>query len=261
MLKIFDFNIQLPEFIDKGLTKPAEAVGKTLTSTWELVFGGFDFYVQKVQHNRQLAFESFKLEVKEKIAKVPLENLTEPPIHILGPTLEASKYYFEQQVLRSMFANLIAASINKDAVNQIHPSFIETIKQLSALDAKNLSLFKDEISFPIVNYDFLLIDNGYATYKTNVFLENKKENDIDLNSTSITNLNRLGLVAVIYKTHLKDLSLYDKFEKSDLFLSVKQQIKSPDALNTSLKKYKDISITKGIVDITPYGQNFINICM
>ncbi|PEJ32288.1 hypothetical protein CN689_14255 [Peribacillus butanolivorans] len=260
MLKIFDFNIQLPEFIDKGLTKPAEAVGTTLTSTWEFVFGGFDFYVQKVQHNRKVAFESFKSEVEGKIACVPLEKLTEPPLHILGPTLEASKYYFENEDLRFMFANLIAASINIDTVSEVHPSFVDTIKQLSPLDAKNISLFKEESSFPIVNYEFLLKEEGYATHKTNVFLDNKEVNDIDQNSTSITNLNRLGLVSITYRTALKDL-VYDKFEKTDLFLSLERQIKSSDVNNNSLKDFNGIGITKGIVDITPYGRNFINICI
>lgn len=252
--------LQLPEFIEKGLSKPAEAVGTTLTSTWELVFGGFDFHVQKVQHKRKLAFESFKTEVEAKIASIPEEKLTEPALYILGPTLEASKYYFEHEDLRSMFANLIAAALNSDKANNIHPSFVETIKQLSPLDAKNISLFKKEYSYPIVNYILINknIEEGYIISNTNVFLENPEVNDIDLNSISLTNLSRLGLVDITYNQQLPELSEYDKFEKTDLFIFLQDEMTD---LNPSLQEYQDIVIKKGIVDKTTYGTMFINACI
>ncbi|WP_412095180.1 Abi-alpha family protein, partial [Bacillus haynesii] len=55
---------------------------------------------------------------------MPEENLVEPPLHIIGPTIEASKFYFESDELRSMFSNLIAASIDSETINKTHPAFV-----------------------------------------------------------------------------------------------------------------------------------------
>jgi Abortive infection alpha len=250
-------NIELPEFIDKGLSKPAEAIGKTITNTWDLVFGGFDFYVQKIQHKRQKNFLDFKKQVEQEISQVPEENLVEPPLYILGPTLEASKYYFDSEELRFMFAKLIAATINSDTIKQTHPSFVEIIKQLSPLDAQNLAFFKNKSSLPIAEYQ-LHFDGGHTTLQTNVFLENEKTTNLVLNSSSITNLYRLGLISIVYGTHFKNVSFYDKFKTTDVFSNYKNGIENKAS---GFEKYDYIHIEMGICEISPLGRNFINSCL
>ncbi|WP_025148770.1 DUF4393 domain-containing protein [Bacillus sp. H1a] len=253
----------IPKFLDEAVTPIAQSVGNTLSSIWTIVFGGIDNYAQKTQHKRVVALNKFKEELEQKTSSVPEENIVEPPLHIVGPSLEASKYYFESDELRTMFANLIAASINRDTIAKAHPSFVEIIKQLSPLDAINLKLFKTTNRYPIVRYDFLNTNNnGSFPYKTNVFLENAETMDVDLNATSISNLDRLGLVSITYKTYLSDDTFYKKYLDNPFFQKTKQEFEQYNlTLNPASIKFNDVNIRKGIVDITPLGESFIEICI
>ncbi|MCE4052010.1 DUF4393 domain-containing protein [Bacillus sp. Au-Bac7] len=258
---MINFNIELPEFINNALSKPAQAVGNTLTNTWELVFGGFDLYVDKIQHKRQLNAQRFKDEVEKEIANVPPENLVEPPLHILGPTLEASKYYFDSEELRSMFAKLIAATINSEMISKAHPSFVEIIKQLSPLDAKNLSFFKERFHYPICEYKITTNNSrGHNVLLSNVFLENSKGDyqNLSLNASSMTNLQRLGLISISYTTWLNNRDEYNKFETTEYFKLVKLEIENN---NPNFKGYDGIKIQEGLCQISPFGIDFIDLCL
>jgi hypothetical protein len=260
-----------PKFVDQALTPVANSVGNTLTSVWNIVFGNIDFYAEKKHFQRKKALDSFKRELEDKISSIPIENLVEPPLHIIGPTLESSKFYFENNDLRSMFANLIAASINSDTNKNVHPSFVETIKQLSPLDAKNLTLFRFRNVHPLANYIYIVKNNqGFRTFQHNVFFGNNEIDDLELNSTSITNLDRLGLVNIEYGHQIKDNSVYEKFYNTDLFkkhsdlvLEANQLLMTSDYLfaNFPLPDVEGTDIRKSLVSLSPYGSSFINSCL
>lgn len=254
----------IPKFLDEAVTPVAQSVGNTLSSIWTIAFGGIDIYAQKTHHKRIVELNKFKEELEQKVASIPEENIVEPPLHIIGPTLEASKYYFEDEDLRSMFANLIIASINIDSINKVHPSFVEIIKQLSSLDAKNIALFNTKNVYPIASYRLLQgtnSDHG-VVINTHVFLENKEIDDIELQATSISNLNRVGLLSIDYSKYLVAENTYKKFEEHPIFKSFKHTFNDPDSKNTSpFRDFNDIEILKGKVDLTPLGRDFIEICI
>ncbi|PGC53828.1 DUF4393 domain-containing protein [Bacillus pseudomycoides] len=253
----------MPKFLEEALTPVAQRAGNTISSIWTIAFGGIDIYAEKTQLKRVHALNQFKYELEQKVSSIPEENIVEPPLHIVGPSLEASKYYFESDVLRSMFSNLIAASINTETIAKAHPSFVEIIKQLSPLDAMNLKLFKSGNRYPIVQYVYTSVQGiGNQPFKSNVFLENEEIQDIDLNATSISNLNRLGLVKISYTEQLTTVSRYDKFNNHEFALKSRQKLKDL-ALNSDPLSinHTDISIRKGVVDITPLGESFIEICI
>lgn len=252
-----------PKFLDEAITPIAQSVGNTLSSIWTTVFGGIDIYAQKTQHKRIVALNKFKEELEQKVSSVPEEKLVEPPLHIVGPSIEASKYYFESDELRSMFANLIAASINIDTITKAHPSFVEIIKQLSPLDAKNLALFKSKSTYPIIKYRLILKqDKGGVDVYTNVFLDNPEVQNITLQASSLSNLNRVGLVDISYSDYLIAQDAYKKFEQLDYYLKMKNVFSSPESAATNgYDNFKDIEITKGKVNLTPLGKDFIFICL
>ncbi|MEB9405591.1 DUF4393 domain-containing protein [Bacillus cereus] len=247
----------IPKFLDEAVTPVAQRAGNTLSSIWGIVFGGIDIYAEKTQIKRVHALNQFKEELEQAVSSIPEENIIEPPLHIVGPSLEASKYYFENDELRRMFAKLIAASFNKETISNAHPSFVEIIKQLSPLDAINLKLFKDNNRHPIVNYVFITDSGGNVPYKLNRFLENDVDTDIDLNAASISNLDRLGLVSISYEHHLTDDTYYMPYENTPEYGKMKENFK----LRTQKTPVYDIDIQKGIVDVTPFGENFIKLCI
>ncbi|WP_444551289.1 DUF4393 domain-containing protein [Bacillus paranthracis] len=223
-----------------------------------------DNFAEKTQFKRVHALNQFKEEVERSISAIPEENIVEPPLHIVGPTLEAAKYYFENDELKSMFANLIAASINIDTIDKAHPSFVEIIKQLSPLDAKNLKCFQQTPKLPIAQYNFVTNTGSTTICQTNVFLENDECNNIKLNATSISNLSRLGLVSISYDYNLIDLTLYERHLDTPFLQGQKTQLEIMKlAVNTDNDsiKIEKIDTQKGIVEITPFGDNFITICL
>ena len=96
---------KLIEPINKLLLPIASAAGQTLQDVWELIFGGLSVYVEKKRIARQNSIDSFKKSLIKNITSIPEDNLQEPPLSIIGPALEASKYYFEEPELREMLQN------------------------------------------------------------------------------------------------------------------------------------------------------------
>lgn len=248
----------VPKFIDEAVSPPARAVGNTLSNLWELGIGNhISLWIKKQETRHHQNLESYKKSIEEKTQSIPQENLVEPPLNVVGPAIEASKYYIDSEELRNMFANLIASSIDKDRIEKVHPSFVEIIKQLSPLDAKILNLFTLNNSYTIC--EFRIKDKnkqGFKTYMTNVFLELDKISDLNLVSSSINNLNRLGLIQLSYTDHFADERLYEKFELTPQFKALQAQLKNNPVLITSFAH-----IQKGIIETTQFGKNFISICL
>ena len=71
---------------------------------------------------------------------------------ILGPALEASKFYIEEEDIREIFASLLAASFDSSKSSLLHHSFVEIIKQLSPLDARNLKFIAQKQRCPVAKY-------------------------------------------------------------------------------------------------------------
>ncbi|MGX5768834.1 DUF4393 domain-containing protein [Bacillus cereus] len=251
----------IPKFLDEAVTPLAQRAGNTLSSIWTIAFGGIDIYAEKTQLKRVNALNQFKEELEQAVSSIPEENIVEPPLHIVGPSLEASKYYFESSDLRTMFANLISASMNAATISQTHPSFVEIIKQLSPLDAINLKLFKTSSRYPIAQYDYIYHNGGNAPCKANIFLENTENKEIDLNATSISNLDRLGLISISYEHYLNNDAYYEKYVSHSFFKEVTQMLEQQNSNSDGSFPFKNIDIRKGIVDITPLGQNFIEVCI
>lgn len=119
----------------------SDGVVKSLVDLWN---GAIGHYIHSWSEKRRLIMEEkFIPSIAEKIAKIPDENLQEPKMSILGPTLEASKFYIEEEEIREMFSNLIAASMDSTYNGIVQHSFVEIIKQLSSYDAKFLSAIQN----------------------------------------------------------------------------------------------------------------------
>ncbi len=204
----------------------------------------------------------YKDSLIDKIENVPTEKLIEPKISLIGPALEASKYYIEEKELREMFANLVANSINSEKTNFVHHAFVEIIKQLSPLDANNLELFDGFSTLPIVQIQYVT-PGGSLMLNDNVFLGSDTTlTNVDENSTSITNLSRLGLVNIDYSNHVNlDYSL---FTNSKIFQDYKERFFSTSLShehNQSPVHDDYLDIRKGKVRISPLGSSFIKACV
>lgn len=247
-----NFKVDVPPSVDDAIgnltNKPATSLGSGFADIFDLVFGPFSYLKQKQQIKYSAKLEQFKTEINDKINSIPEENLKEPDLQTVATALDSSKYCLDSNELRNMFANLISSTMDTRYCSQAHPSFAEIIKQMSPLDAQNLALFKNK-DYPIAEYRREYKESAsFTIILTNVFLGNESENDLDIQSSSISNLSRLGLIEVPFDTYYSDESRYKPFGETSLFLTHK-----------SLKE--DLVIQKGIVRKTPLGKSFINVCL
>lgn len=250
--KKMEINI-LPKFIDEAATPVAQSVGNTVSGIWNLVFGNHvSLWLKKQEYKHQQNYEDFLKKVNTKVENIPPENIKEPEMHILGPAIEASKYYIHSEELRDIFANLIAASMNSEKADTVHPSYIEIIKQLSPDEAILLKFMKG---------------GNFSFYNVNLLLDPKLKNTLLRNFSVIgfqaeckypenitvylDNLSRLGLVVLDNTRFISDQSKYDEIEQNSFF---KESIEYISPLGNIEKQ-------KGYIESTLYGINFYKTCI
>lgn len=249
----YDLNKSVDTTVNNLTNKPALALGNGISSIINLVFSPFTYLEEKQRIRYQAKIEKFQEEIDAKISNIPPENYKELNMQITGIALENSKYCLESDELRNMFANLIAKSMDSRFSSITHPSFAEIIKQMSPLDAQNLTLFQ-EGSLPIVEYRLSTPDeNGkktgtYGVIQTNVFLSNNNVEDVVIQAESISNLERLGLIHISYDEYFADENKYANFSNTYIY-------------NYHKSHGNTLNIQKGNATATPLGKSFIKVCL
>ncbi|WP_394870542.1 DUF4393 domain-containing protein [Clostridium butyricum] len=268
-----EFNLlKCPQFLDNAITPPAKEIGTTLGNIFYAIFSPINYNVEKLKIKQSENLKKYQSDIESELSKIPEDKLTEPQLSIIGPALEASKYYIEENELRKMFAKLIAASMNVDTKNTVHPSFVEIIKQFSPLDAQVLSIFKSWHIRPIVTYKLVNNNSTFDIVFSDAFVCTEINAPLINLSTSISNLNRFKMVDISYSTDFKKQSVYDKFLHTDFFNTFKNIIENKTFKDNKdfLDKYAkgciihdivDISFDKGYVKLTNLGKQFIDVCL
>jgi len=243
---------------------------KTLNAWWYLKIGknleeqaNDERYSAQV--NREIEYSNDLVKkVAMKIDKIPSEKLIEPNESIVKPALSAFSAYNSEEELRNMFAKLIASAFNGDMEAFVHPAFVEIIKQLSPVDAHNLELFKGNIKirFPIAR--IIHRDSreagGYVDLRTNLFLASPKYVDQIVQSNSITNLMRLGLLICEYGEWFP-LVEYEQFLETSEVNELKNKY-GEISLAMSEEDYQNCPLVlyRGAVRLSPLGIAFCKVC-
>ncbi len=248
---------EIPASVDKiiqNLTdEPTKSIGTIISDLFYLVFGEISFKANKIRIKHSFALEQYHRELKESIDDIPPEKRVDPSLQVAAQALDNSKYCIDEAVLRKMFIALISNSMNSDYAAQIHPSFSEIIKQMSVLDATIIHLFKDEerlhFGFPVCQYRLKLSPTQSLSMPEHIFLD-LPGSDIYLCSLSLSSLSRLGVVAITYGKHFTTPNAYDKFLQHDIYKELCEEM-----------PFGEISISKGVVELTPFGRSFVTVCI
>ena len=226
--------------------------GKTFGDIWFLIFGGISHTADKRRAKYAHDLSIYKQELSDSISKIPKDKQIEPSLQITAQALENSKYSIEEKELREMFTSLVSNSMNSDFLNHIHPSFAEIIKQMSVIDARLLKKFKVAhfSGIPICNYCVSTPGKpGYSIALENVFLE-LPEISLEICSTSISSLERLGLIQIPSDIYLNAPEYYDIFKQHSQCHLIQKEF--PNA---------EISIQNRVAKLTPLGQSFVRVCI
>lgn len=257
-LKDLTKSIKVPaELTKSALGPPSEQIGQGLGDLFYLAFSP----IAKARIRKEHEIKLFRQEIESEIAKIPSNKIIEPPLNIVGPALEASKYYIEEDEIRSMFAKLIASSMDKEKAQNVHSSYIEIIKQLSPLDAKNFEY--------LVNTNFVGVGRIKTRYVDGEQGENTQVENFfpfpDLNftnkriySSSIDNLLRLGLINIDHSLHFTTKSRYDELRSHPIYSSYKVLIEKSNSKNS---RKQELFLKESIWSITDFGVLFSQCCL
>lgn len=198
--------------------------------------------------------QEFKDKYEEKAAAIPAERLIPPDPIIMGPTLQALTYTAQETNLREMFVSLLASASDSEKADSVHPSFIEMIKQMSNKDALFIKHLNDIISMPVVRV-FGYTENGKSLILAeNVVDISEIEERPSSHSSSINNLERLGIIRVDYK------AIYSN-EKYYINLLSRLETVYPGLADGTNQIGTYFIHEKGLIDFTSLGRDFSETCL
>lgn len=234
--------------IGKALQTVAKTVHVVLAPVSALVWG----------YDQVKEFVSTK--VAERLRNVPPENLVTPKPNVAGPALEALRYTGHESSLSDLYANLLAAAMDKNTAPGAHPAFVEIIKQLTPDEAKLVSLFVNGIPLPLVNlrWEFKPNQEGKTggqevlTHYSHLGFQAGCEYP-QMTPTYIGNLCRLGLAEVPTFWEYTTKGVYDALENDPQVTAQKAIIEANQEIKAVLEK-------KGL-RVSELGKQFARICV
>lgn len=254
----------IPKSVDKAMEnltdKPTKTLGDFVESLVYIACGGVIHLVEKKKLVHAYKLEQFKVDLKARVNSIPKEKLIEPSTQIIMGALTDAQYCVEDEVLRSMFSNLIASSVNADLNKNVHPSFSGIIRQMTALDAQNLLLFAYDNWKPIVKFVLDVEPYGVKPIHELVFLDNPDVQDVFAQATSIFSLAAFGLVTIDFVNSLTPESKYDGFSNVKEYEEMQHFVDEHTVWEEDGTRTVGRSIGRGLVSITSRGRQFLRVC-
>lgn len=235
------------------LKEPLKSGSGIVTTTLDFVHNTLLYPMQKYNLYAKNKLNNYQKELEQKATAIPPENLVEPKVNILGPAVEGLKYNLDEEYIKDMFTNILLADMDNRKQSKVLPSYIEVVKQLSIDDAKflNFSKVNQLKNEPLMQLQINTTDGGCYIPSNDMFLITKQGYQL-IPAIVLDNLSRLKIIDIDFMTWRNNVSLYtDAFEK----------IKEETMLHTISGDNQYLAFSKGLLKITDFGQNFIDICL
>jgi hypothetical protein len=233
--------------------------------------------------------------LEKRLANVKPEKLHTPEPEIAVPLLQALTYTAQNEILREMYLNLLASTMNSEKDNISHRAFVQIINQLSPMEARLLAAFRPktniiprtgvsvnggefswspseiygfpEAIIPIVNYYLCNKSSQRRLLQKNVVLTQLNDDVVSM-SVCIDNLLRLGLINVDFKNKVSD-SDYNIFQEHEFYKRWNSSTTDTKGMTMNFVRgnividgqYNNIFIEKGLVRLTQFGFNFMSVCV
>lgn len=234
--------------VGKALQTVAKTVHVALAPVSALVWG----------YDQIKDFVSTK--VAERLKNVPPENITSPKPNVAGPALESLRYTGHESSLSDLYANLLAAAMDKATAHGAHPAFVEIIKQLTPDEAKLVGLFVRKMPYPLINVQWEYENAKDGKTGGQDVLVNYSHLGLvagcelpQLTPTYIDNLCRLGLAEVPTFWEYTSKGVYDALENDVQVKNIQQAFeKDPE---------RKVKIERKGLKITQLGKQFAEVCV
>lgn len=250
--KIVDETLNLVPDIYKDGAKPVvKETGKTLSLIPQTINAAL-VPLRKWIAGREYSLKETEALLARKLEKVKSENIVEPEAYIAVPALQAISYSMNNEVLRNMYANLLANSMNVKTKDSVHPSFVDIIKQMSPNDAK---IYKEIYTAPIKPVVDLSIsinnESGQNEHLYNITWISTF--DYEIVSICISNLIRMGLIDIDSGVSYVNDQNYNIVRNNPKYKEYEQKYRNI----SNIKICED----KHFINVTALGELFYNICV
>lgn len=224
----------------------AYATGQILSfipRTIKVWLGKWEKWILTGEHS----IKETELLLAEKLKHIPEEKIVEPEPYVAVPALQQMSYSFDSEELRELYANLLASSMNIDTKYDVHPAFVDIIKQLTPDEAKLLRYFSKQEVIPAVSIHLKAASGkGYMVLKEiHVLIPDNILSVPQSVEVYIQNLIRLKLLDIPSGIYYTTDSLYTTIEESVNYAGVSKE---------------QIAFERMVINITSFGKQFIKMC-
>lgn len=237
------------DIYNDGLKPSVREVGKTASLALRVVNAALA-KVEMWCMNREFMVDSLKIELEEKLANIKQENIVEASPRTFIPAAQAISYSWEEEDIRKLYVNLMVADMDASTKNNIHPGFVEIIKQMSTIDVKLFTMLYKNRILPVYKIKKKGTDGGASTILQYLLpdIYYDVNDDVNVIVKSLNNLERLKLIEISYE---------NQYIHKDNYLSIDNGIKCI--------RYKEIlkdefEKQEGIIEKTAFGLDFYKIC-
>ena len=238
---------------DDGLKEPVSATGSLVALVPRAIKAALWQTEKWILEKENNIAETKKL-LNEKLVNVNPDNIVAPQSYVAIPAIQALSYCYDSYELRNLYANLLARAMIKDEQDKVHPAFVDIIKQMSPVDAAVFKLINSSTIRPLIN--ILWMSN-----KNKAFVEGPRnitwisEYKYEIVSLSINNLFRQNLIDSLPGVYYEEDYPYKYILDSSTF---QEYIEKLEPIND---KYPIISFDFQIINVTPLGKSFYDVCI
>lgn len=245
-----EMNDLLPTSTKALLFNPAaNEVGKGVGAVCSIVFS--PLIELNILEKKVLAH--FTNKIARKIERIPKDKLDFSKPGLVLKALEESRYQLNEEILQDMFANLIAAGVNRNKNNNITPRYATVLSQISPEDASFLQdLFNQEYpAFPISKFQFSSFIGRNYRELPGIYFCNQNEEIKKLPERSVDVLQSLGVIQQEFNRTIAEEPFTNLYNLLDNYLMTKNQSKNVD--ENYLPK-----VIPGLIHPTAFGDHLLN---
>lgn len=190
----------------------------------------------------------FNQDFAEKMENVPEENIVPPKVSIAAPVMQGLAFSLDEPELKELYLKLLASASDNRVREEVHPAFVEVVRQLSAEEAPYLSNFLAEGAVPSARikseYKLESSRNGWTPVLDHVL---DTPDEVPRLASFVDNWVRLGLAEVQYTVSFADKELYNWVENHPAVKRLQAEHSDPE---------REIGYDLGTLRATALGTQF-----
>ncbi len=206
------------------------------------------FWIDKTNYDRTRKLLALKLE------NTNTEKIVPPEKYVAVPALQQLSYSFDSEDLCELYANLLASSMNVDTKYQVHPAYVDIIRQLSPDEAKIINnIYKTNPVVPIINVSVKMQDDAMLELAENYTCYFDKICCYpETIGFMLKNMERLGILNIRYDQRVIPETTYDiLLNKENIIDLISTYENMPNS---------HIKIERGLIELSEFGKGFCKIC-